>query len=191
MITDLYTSLNTSIVELRKCEEIKNARLQECNRYYQCVRQNSPYIEKYHGLSAEIVKNFDRQQFNLAELTTNFAQIGCLDGKLATLQINMNDIQNFISPQAESIALLPDKYYDNLSFSQTNEAIAQIDSILYALGKAKEDAKERRRRRIENWKTAGNVAWTIIKYTAMVVGFVFVVIGGIIKIFASSSKDDD
>ena len=189
-IVDLYTALNTNVVNLNEYEGVKNSRLKECENYYQCVQRHKTYIEKYQSLSAEISENFDRQRFNLHDLQTGFAQIGSLDGKLATLQISMGDIQKFLRPQSNDIALLPVQYYENLVFRQTNDAISKVDSVFYDLQEAKENAEERRLRRKENWKTAGKVAWTIIKWAGMIIGFVFVIIAGIIKIFASSRDDN-
>ena len=188
-VTDIYSALNAGIVELNEFERIKNSRLAECNGYYQCVQQNKACVDKYQSISVEISNNFDNQQFNLHELQTGFTQIGILDGKLSRLQMSMDDILKFLKPEDDSIANLSYRYCENLGFQHVNEAILNVDRIFYDLQKAKEDAEERRRRRIERWKTAGKIAWTIIKYAAMLVGFIFVIIGAIIKIFASN-KDD-
>ena len=189
-VTDLYAMLNANIVNMRESETTKNARLAECTDYYQCVLKNKTFVEKYQSLSIEITENFDKQQFNLKELQGGFAQIGILDGKLAVLRGREKDIRKFLKERADGILPLPSKCYQGLAFRGASTAISKVDKIFDDLQKAEKEAEERRCRRIENWKIVGKVVWTIIKYTAMVVGFIFVIIGFFIKVFMSS-KDDN
>jgi hypothetical protein len=192
-VIDLYNNLNSCILSLKNREIKKNEKLQQCQELYLCAQQNSRYIQNFNSLSDDISARFDTQRFDVQPVLIGFDQVGKVEKKIAEIQYYMQEntkyLKRLFKNQPEHSALSVGNFY-SVNFSNSGNAINSLTEIYDELEIAKAEDIERQERIKENWKTAGTVSWTIIKYAAMVVGFIFVIIGGIIKIFASSSKKD-
>ena len=165
-IIKLYINLNNSLIDLQKNQKHQNAKTNQCNDYFNCVKNNSYLVEQYKKLSPEITRNFVNQHFDINTLSNNFNRLETIDTKIRDLQRSMPEISKYMKTESANIESLKRQYANDLHFGLMNEAEDWIDSILHELERIKQERIDKK----EKWKSAGKA---IFKYAAMGIVFFF------------------